>query len=383
MFPEKIGLLERQTPEALITSAQLRVWTNDFILDYADRIEEAADRIKTEETSPEIKRNSLLWKINATQAGFRAASRRDALGAFVDVWVLCRQMTIFFESGPGKDAFGLSQDIAITTAKALEARIEEIRMTMVRPEDAERLLQEGREMVAKFAEPHPLKSLYFRREPISGRSDTIIIPDSASFGAIASGMEQDMITLQRTLSAYLEYMPTLVRWQAELMLYDVERSGSVADSVSVLKEMPILVRDAMTTQVPQLVSGQMTRALSAVSRERMNTVAGLEDMRMATLEFVAQERMAVVAEIDNQRVATIEQVSEERKAALKEIGAIARDSTGLVQSVGKELIDHLMWRLAVLLGAFGIVFALIGGILLGLMRSRNPRKREYAGQRAA
>ena len=383
MFPERVGLLEKHTPESRITSAQLRVWTNDFILDYADRIEEAADRIKTEETSPEIKRNSLLWKINATQAGFRAASRRDALGAFVDVWVLCRQMTIFFESGPGKDAFGLSQDIAITTAKALEARIEEIRMTMVRPKDAERKLQEGREMVAKFAEPHPLKSLYFRREPISGRSDTIIMPDSASFGAIASGMEQDMITLQRTLSAYLEYMPTLVRWQAELMLYDVERSGSVTDSVSVLKEVPILVRDAMTTQVPQLVSGQMTRALSAVSRERMNTVAGLEDMRMATLEFVAQERMAVVAEIDNQRVATIEQVSEERKAALKEIGAIARDTTGLVQSVGKELIDHLMWRLAVLLGAFGIVFALIGGILLGLMRSRNPRKREYAGQRAA
>jgi hypothetical protein len=291
-------------------------------------------------------------------------------------------MTIFFESGPGKDAFGLSQDIAITTAKALEARIEEIRMTMVRPEDAERMLQEGREMVAKFADPHPLKSLYFRRESISGRSDTIVLPDSASFGAIASGMEQDVITLQRTLSAYLEYMPTLVRWQAELMLYDVERSGSVADSVSVLKEMPILVRDAMTTQVPQLVSGQMTRALSALSRERMNTVAGLEDMRMATLEFVAQERIAVVGEIDNQRVATIEQVSEERKAALKEIGAIARDTTGLVQSVGKELIDHLMWRLAVLFGAFGIVFALIGGILLGLMRSRNPRKTEYARQRA-
>ena len=45
MFPEHIGLLEKRTPEARITSAQLRTWTNDFILDFADRIEEAADQI--------------------------------------------------------------------------------------------------------------------------------------------------------------------------------------------------------------------------------------------------------------------------------------------------------------------------------------------------
>ena len=102
MFPEQIGLLERRTPEARITSAQLRIWTNDFILDFADRIEEAADRIKAQESAPEIRRNSLLWKINATQAGFRAASRRDALIAFADVWILCRQMTVFFEVGGGE-----------------------------------------------------------------------------------------------------------------------------------------------------------------------------------------------------------------------------------------------------------------------------------------
>lgn len=98
---------------------------------------------------------------------------------------------------------------------------------------------------------------------------------------------------------------------------------------------------------------------------------------------MVQERTAIAAEIDRQRMETVEQVSEERKAALQEIAAMARESTGSVRSVGKELIDHLMWRLGVLFGAFGIVFALIGGILLALMRSRNPRKREYAGQRAA
>jgi hypothetical protein len=67
-LPEKTGLLEQRHPETRINSGQLRLWTNDFILDYADRIEEAADRIKAQEPSAEIKRNTLLWKINAMQA---------------------------------------------------------------------------------------------------------------------------------------------------------------------------------------------------------------------------------------------------------------------------------------------------------------------------
>jgi hypothetical protein len=373
LFPQHIGLLEKQTPEARISSAQLRVWTNDFILDYADRIEEVADRIKAQELSHEVRRNTVLWKINATQAGFRAASRRDALGAFVDVWILCRQMTVFFESGPGKDSFGASQDMAVMTAKGLESRIEEIRVAMVRPEHAKRMLATGREFIGTFAQAHPLTSLYFQRDSLSGRSETIVLPDSASFGTIASGLEQDVITLQRLVSAYMEFMPTLARWQAELMLYDVEKSPLVVGSVSVLEDMPILVREAMTTQVPQLVSGQMTRALMALSTERINTLTGLEGMRADTLKFVEQERNAVITEINRQRVATIEQVGEERKAALEDVRSIARESTGSALSVGKELIDHLFWRLAILVGAVALCVALGAGVVMMVMRLRGQR----------
>lgn len=373
LFPQKIGLLEHQTPEARINSAQLRVWTYDFILDYADRIEEAADKIKARESSPEIKRNSLLWKINATQAGFRAASRRDALSAFADAWILCRQMTVFFESGPGNTSFGASQEVAIATAKGLEARLEEMRMAMVTPEAAERRLQEGRELVWAYAQAHPLKTLYFQRDPVSGRSDFRPLPDSSGLGAIASGMEQDVITLQRLLSAYLEYLPTIARWQAELMLYDVEQNPLVGESVSVLKEMPVLVRDAMTKHVPQLMNVQMTRALSALTLERVNALSGLENMRASTLQFVEEQRATVIGEIDRQRLATIEQVKDERKASLQEIRAIAHESTDSALAVGKELIDHLFWRLAVLAGGIALCLGLGAAVMVTTMRARHDR----------
>jgi hypothetical protein len=282
-------------------------------------------------------------------------------------------MTVFFESGPGKDSFGASQDMAVMTAKGLESRIEEIRVAMVRPEHAERMLATGREFIGTFAQAHPLTSLYFQRDSLSGRSETIVLPDSASFGTIASGLEQDVITLQRLVSAYMEFMPTLARWQAELMLYDVEKSPLVVGSVSVLEDMPILVREAMTTQVPQLVSGQMTRALMALSTERINTLTGLEGMRADTLKFVEQERNAVITEINRQRVATIEQVGEERKAALEDVRSIARESTGSALSVGKELIDHLFWRLAILVGAVALCVALGAGVVMMVMRLRGQR----------
>ena len=372
-LPEKTGLLEKRHPDTRINSGQLRLWTNDFILDYADRIEEAADRIKAQEPSAEIKRNTLLWKINATQAGFRAASQRDALIAFADVWILCHQMTVFFESGPGNDSFGSSQEIAIITARGLEARLEEIRMAMVVPEVAAQQLQEGRDIIGRFADAHPLKSLYFQRAALSGRSDSLVIPDMATFGGIASGLEVDVMTLQRLLTAYMEYMPTMARWQAELMLADFDRHGLVADSVSVMKDVPVLVREAMTKQIPQLVSSQMTRALAAVRAERVDALSGLEDMQAHTLQFLQRERATVVSEIDRQRVATIQEVSEERKAALKEIQAIARESTGSALSVGKDLIDHLIRKLVMLASVIGLFLLLGSGALMIFLRSRDQR----------
>jgi len=373
LFSQHQGLLEHQTPDARITSAHLRVWTYDFILDYADRIEEAADKIKAQEASPEIKRNSLLWKINATQAGFRAASRRDALSSFADVWVLCRQMTMFFETGAGKESFGSSQEIAVITSKGLEVRLEEIRVAMVKPEAAERRLHEGRAFVGSFAQEHPIKSLYFQRDSLGGRSDTIALPESSGFGALAAGMEQDVLTLQRLLSVYMEYLPTFARWQAELMVSDIERGELVGESMAVMKEMPILVREAMTKHMPQLMSHEMTRALSALTLERVNAMSGLERMRVSTLDFAEQQRMAVVAEIDRQRVATIRDVSEERKAALKEVQAIARDSTDSALSIGKELIDHLFWRLAALAGGIALCVVIGAGAVVMVMRTRDGK----------
>ncbi|MBA5867473.1 MAG: hypothetical protein GDA67_12350 [Nitrospira sp. CR1.3] len=70
-----------------------------------------------------------------------------------------------------------------------------------------------------------------------------------------------------------------------------------------------------------------------------------------------------------QRLATIEQVKDEWKATMQEVRAIAHESTDSALSVGKELIDHLVRRLAVLVGGIALCVAPFAAVLGMAMRS--------------
>ena len=69
------------------------------------RSSKAADQIQSQTKDPQVQRNALLWKINAISACYRAALVEDPLLGYVDVVILCRQMEIFFTTGPGRNSF--------------------------------------------------------------------------------------------------------------------------------------------------------------------------------------------------------------------------------------------------------------------------------------
>ncbi len=75
----ELGLLEQLTPEAQLSSHQLRVLVNDFALRLNVRIEEGADQILARTSDTTIRRNAILWKKNATSSAFRAASRTESV----------------------------------------------------------------------------------------------------------------------------------------------------------------------------------------------------------------------------------------------------------------------------------------------------------------
>jgi hypothetical protein len=369
--PQKTGLLRSAAPEARISSSELGTWIGDAALNSADRIQQAADRIRAETRDPVIRRNALLWKINAIQAGFRAAARRDALSAFADLSALARQMAEFFDTGAGRDVFGPQQAIAIEASETIEARMDTTYLAMMKPESAERLLTEWKRFIRQFAKKYPIESLDFIREPVTGHPESRAIPQVESFGAVVGGLELDVATAQRLLDAYLQYMPSIARWQAELLLDDLRREGVLAETFTMLRDMESLLRDTATRQLPDLVTGQTTRALSAVTAERAAALNEVEKMRAATMNELGAERMTALAEIDRQRLETLDFIRDERLLVLQALRATVRETAETTISTGGQILDHLYWRTA-LLGGLLLLAVAVGLVVRHRLRSKTP-----------
>lgn len=366
LAPEKPGLLEMRVPEARISSAQLRVWVHDAVLDAADRIEETADQIREGAREPVVRRNALLWKINGIQLCFRAAARLDPLGSFVDLWILCVQMDEFFDDGPGRDLFGPLQVLALTTTSAMRTQMEETFKAALKPDLADPKLHTAKEFIEAYARTHPLQNLMFRRGSLTGQDSSQAIPEVVGYGAVVAGLEHNMAAAQRVVTAYLEYLPSIARWQAELLLEDAGKVGVVADSLSMVREMAVA-----TKELPEIVKGQTTRILSAVTEERKAAMAGIEEMRVATVKTMEAERKAITAEIDRQRLETLEEIRGERKTVLEDVRSVARDTTASALTPGKQLIDYLMGKVVLIVLAVAALFALGLGLVATFLRSKS------------
>ena len=109
-----------------MTDRQLRTKLYDFVVRTSGRIEGAAERIERESESPEVQLFALRWKLFSITATQMAAFDADpAIGA-VDSWVLAVQTREFLETDVAEARFGEHRDLALATARVIEADIESI-----------------------------------------------------------------------------------------------------------------------------------------------------------------------------------------------------------------------------------------------------------------
>nr|MCU0709868.1 hypothetical protein [Pirellula sp.] len=343
------------------------VLVNEYVVYSAHRVEVCADEILAENPDVTIRKNALLWKINGIAASFQAAARHDPLGAYLDLWVLNRQMTHLFESPTGRKLFGPWQDKVTAECHALDERLESINQIVSTD------LRLGEQFVETFATDFPLNGLYFDREPMASRYIAQVQTPSKELFQVVASLDSNLDDLKKLTVLYAEHIPKQARWEAELFLMDASQLQVIQQPMhDFTLAADAATRIADTAQrMPSLVEEQIQRLTEQVTEERKAALRDLDVMRVQTLSQLSVERSLLMASIREEREASFESIRDERTAILNELkselsrvieGAdtITRDRSVELILNAPKVIDHFFWRTWQICLCFAFVAAVLG-----------------------
>jgi len=259
--------------------------------DYADsELRAATDTIAAATDDQGVQRALLLWKINALPDMPGDLARKPPRDLLLDWWALWLRVSLYLGEGQGRTLFGDQQRTALAAATAILQRIEAMGIEYVPPE----LLTEANKHVTRYAQEHPIKGVFAVEAPADfahtkGGQGLLGGVLAAPFHAIGEGLDPTS-SLAASVDQFAELMqdyPSLVRWQAMLLLLELERSAVIGSSVQsaeviskavtriaavsedlpedVRKELQLLLTD-LESQYPQL---------QAMLREARQTVDGI------------------------------------------------------------------------------------------------------------
>jgi hypothetical protein len=369
----------------------LAVRLRELAVEFAARVEETADDIIEATDDEAMRRNALLWKMNAIPASRLALLRIEAVVGFINGWILCEQMRVYFETGPGRDLFGEHQAMAIATGRRLEDRIVDVAASIARDET---VLEEWKGRVAGWAGEDPLDDLHFETHASWVTDYADIIKDELSVVESIISIEALAIDVAQRMNIYVADLPRQARWQVEYAMSELlgsERMRAIEDHVAKLESLESLDRiddistaledvgtrlDRLTEvvdRVPQIVANERVQAVESLRAEIEAALQVVREERLAIQATIKSERAAALVEIDRQRGETMEVlaevVTEQRSLLIAEIDRMTSRSMEAAESQLERVVDHAFIRLVELLAALALVAGIVLFVRRGIARA--------------
>jgi len=341
--PQKSVLMERETPDIKATAYQLRLHLNLYAQYFSLEIERVADEIIANTDDYEIRKNALIWKIYAIPAGYNAIFLRDPLAANFDIWVLCAQMTDYFQTGIGNNLFGPMQFRAIQVSEQLEAEV----VNFAKSVALDTTISKAMDFVYKFAEENPLDNHYFARASTMELFAEIIGVRESGLGQAISDVEQTLGIVNEKLSVYLEFLPKQARWQAEYVLNQMMIDQNIDQATN---DFTLLRRDF------DRITHLLNLAPVYVDSLSRITLLDFNRQRIETLAYLQLEKENVMKEL---RAIILTEIDYERKAALNQIETIATKSLDRITIQTEAVINRLLIKVFIGLLILGTGFILI------------------------
>jgi hypothetical protein len=359
---------------------------------YSAEVETAADKVILESSSPEARRQALVWKAEAIPVMQTSLLNTDPVAALLDTWAFIFQMTSYVQRPALKRTLGESYPVVVVTLKKMDAEME--RVVLLGAPTAN--VPDLRQRVSAWADAHPVQASLTGRQ--SADADVIRKAEQSDLGTMASikALGESLGDLTARLDSYNAYLPKQARWQAELLLSDVTRDPQVSAALSnfvVLSNTAMKVSSSMD-RMPELVGeargavkadieGQRLSAQAFLREERLQTLIALQQQRIATIAAIHDERVDATTDLRRERQAVLDALRDDQVAAMNDIKAMSEKEIENVDARGRGLIDHFFVRALELMFLTLVLGSLVAWTLLRWFATKPPDRGERVFDRAA
>lgn len=316
-----------ETKDADLLQRDLYAFADRFAAEVAG----TASNITWQTKDRRVRELALQWKIQTIPSIRTIVFAQDPRVALFDAWVLCTQQEDYFLAGSTAQLFGEQQHLANEAAQRLELAIEEIARRYV-PEDR---FDDVHADVDTFAASNPLRKGFASQ--LIQASDVAASRRPAGIQSLlaipVSGVSESATAIDRLarmagiFSEVIEDMPQYVRWQAELLMLEIDSLESVATT-----------RDNFQTFADSAESmAETARNLPGELREQFDQALDSADAKQENLRATVVEARQAIQDLDSaiERVSEVVTAADDTSVHLTET-AQAWESTARVV---KDLID--------------------------------------------
>ena len=352
-IPTQTKFMEKEG--AKVSSEALRMRLRSEAIPFTGLMEQAADASSAEATTPAQRRRALIWKINVVPALYRTLFNQRPLIAVLDTWALLVQAEDYLESPAGREAFGPGAAVVLATTKDLQLRVKGIAAWALPEKDLAQVDAKVRGWAAK----HPVKLTFATRDSIEQAVVSLAPGEELSAFALVGLMSEDLEGLISRMDFLPIMVPRQATWQGELAYLDLMEPRVEVALTRVgeaLQRVDDMIAWLGTTGLEGFAEEQRIQIMKAFAAERVEIGKLIDRERTGVEVFVARERTEIAA-----------LVQRERAAAMADAQRLADHATLQAAQQGRDLVDHAIARLALLVGA-----TLLGvlGIVLVARRKR-------------
>jgi len=340
-----------------VSSEAIRTRLRSEAIPFTGLMAQAADAASAESSDPAVRRRALVWKVNVVPAMYRTLFNQRPLVALLDTWALLVQAEQYLESPEGKAAFGPGAEGVLATTRELEGRLQEIARWAV----PERNLPAIRARVEDWAAKHPVRLTFATRDSIDQHLVTLSPTEELSAFAVVGQLSEDMNGLIGRMDFLPVMVPNQVTWQAQLAYIDLV-GPSMDDALKrggeALERVDAMIEWLGTSGLDGFAEEQRIQIMRAVAAERVEIERLMERQRLGVESFVDRERLEIAALLQR-----------ERAAVMADAQRFSDHATAEATRSAKEVVDHAILRLAVVLGALLVSAAVL---VLALRRRTTP-----------